>query len=178
MDIQIRAFFTTFTSRCIQAADCTKMDDALIKARSLVAEQEPMIDSFLDKFVKEWEVTEHGLTITTKPIIHELYIDKREDQQRIYSSDFIHKKRENKYDIGSAIIHIPLESLAPLIRFENRDFVHGHINDGRISCWGEYENIQRCVLKGGPLTALTSMFAFCKYSRYGSHTLEEKMAHV
>lgn len=167
MDIQIRSFFVTFVSRCIQAADCTKADDALIKARSMVNEQEDALDSFLNCFIKEWEVDSSGLTIITKPMKHELFYDALSDNH--YGKDFPMNKRNNRYEIGCATIHIPIQSLSPIITFDNQEFVHGHITEGQINCWGKYKTISKTVLHEGPLAALGAMYGFCKYSRYGTY---------
>ena len=167
MEIQIKSFFITFTSQCIQAADCTKMEFALPKAKGMVEDQEELIDSFLKNFVKEWDVDSSGLTITTKPIKHELFYDKNSDAH--YYKTFPMNRRNARYNIGGAIIHIPMVGLNPFIKFENVDFIHGHITDGHINCWNKYKNIQTTVLQEGPIAAISTMYGFCKFSRYGSY---------
>ncbi len=169
MDIQIKSFFVTFTSKCIQAADCTKMVDALQKARGMVNDQEESLDSFLKNFIVEWNVDLSGLTLITKPIKHELFYDREVDHHYDIKNRFPMNRRAYKYDVGGAIIFIPMSNLNPTLRFQNQDFVHGHITDGHINCWGKYGNIQNTVLHNGPLTALTAMYGFCKFSRYGSY---------
>lgn len=166
MEIQIKSFFVTFTSHCIQAADCTKMEFALPKARGMVQDQESSLDSFLKNFVEEWDVTSQGITLITKPIRHELFYDSMVPS---HYAGWPHNKRNNKYDAGRAIINIPIPQLNPNLSFENKDFVHGHITGGRINCWGKYKSIQETVLREGPLTALSAMYGFCKYSRYGTY---------
>jgi hypothetical protein len=152
------------------------MEDALPKARAMVDDQEDSLDSFLKSFVKEWDVSSDGLTITTKPIKHELFYDGEVDHHyvriegvRAKEYGFPMNRRTAKYDIGGAIIFLPMNCLIPVIRFENQDFEHGHITDGRINCWNKYKNIQTTVLRDGPIAAISTMYGFCKYSRYGSY---------
>ncbi len=166
MDILLRSFFVTFTSQCIQMADCSKIEHAVIKAKSIVSEQEDMLDSFLKNFIKEYEVDSRGLTIITKPLKHTLYYD---DDVSSYWRD-IADKEDKKFDIGSAVIAIPLQTLNPNLTFTNENFVHGHLDPGgTVHCWGAYGTVYQTVLKGGPLAAISAMIAFCKFARYGSY---------
>ena len=176
MDIQIRAFFVTFTSKCIQSSTCCKIDDALSKARSIVQSQEDDLESFFKHFITKWEVNKDGITMTTKPILHELFIDKTGEIDCVYAGKFPKNAREEKYDAGKATIKINGESLRPTIKFSNNEFVHGHLyhdDSGEISCWGAYGDIKSAVNASGPVAALTSMYAFAKMSRYGTHLKSE-----
>lgn len=175
---KIRLFLVSLTSACIQNVTCTSLVDCLAKAEKQVNEQMPGIKSFLDRVCESADITSGGLVIRTKPLIHELFYDKNDDS--LYSRPtWYYQKRDKLYDVGRVFLELYLSGLQIKIRFENKEFIHGHINtEGTVTCWATYGGLTYCVQKEGPLGALQRMYSFAKFSRYGSRTKQEELEHA
>lgn len=186
-----RMFFISLYSKSIQMVDCTGSEVSLVNAEARMAEEWPVIALTLPRMFENVEFINGKFLMISHPMTHELFDDKpcthyyteraHLDHRAQYKNDFglqfkawTMMRREKKYDVGKVTFEISLYDMLFSMHFENKEFKHGHITDGKVDCWGSYANMYSLVAKQGIVAMLSSMYNFAKYSRYLTYDAKEK----
>ncbi len=186
-----RLFFTSLYSKSLQVVFCKSSEVCLEDAEKRLEAEWPILKNIIPKMFEKCHFVDGKFEMVTHPMIHELfdeedcghYKEDRDYKSMVSSGGYdkdklfhawSYTRRDSKYDVGRATFSITLIDYAFKIFFEKEDFVHGHITEGKVNCWGAYPHMHSAIANQGITAAITMMYNFAKYSRYLTYDAKDK----
>jgi hypothetical protein len=164
--VETKRFIRTFGSSCFNSIGYDQ-NKSILYATNIVESDIGLVPT-LKKIVEKIELKDQNLLVFTKIREHTVVPENDPKWEYVRELDYS-VKEEKKYDCGRVILNLSIP-WSTKIKFENPDFIHGHLfSDGMVYCWGTYKQFDLVFRNLGPTAMIIAMIAFAQTSRYKTH---------